>query len=165
MLPDCTSIGIYAGRLTEDKGIVKAAQAIADLPGVGLVIAGSGPSRKKLEEIADSSANIVLLGQITNSMHFAAAADFGILLTSDPGEGRPLFALECVAVGVPVIANVHSAAVDDLIHEVGLGPVLAIDPSAPNSISSAIRTVEKFAPIELDWTTAAAVFDSAVRSP
>ncbi|MGF9648058.1 glycosyltransferase [Pseudarthrobacter oxydans] len=163
-LPNCKKLGFYAGRLTEDKGVVRAAEIIADLPSVGLIIAGTGPSEERLRAIAAHSPNILFLGQIENPLLFAAAADFGILLTNDPGEGRPLFALECVSVGTPVIANANSSAVEDLISEVGLGAIIPVQASDAGAIRSAFDTAERFEPVMLDWGKAAAIFTESLAS-
>lgn len=164
LLPNCTKIGFYAGRLTEAKGILHAAQAIAEVPDIGLVIAGSGPCSDELELLAQRCTNIVLLGQLEDSLPYAAASDFGILLTNDPGEGRPLFALECASFGIPVIANQNSAAMRALHSELGGQAIVLINTGDPSSLSSAVNHVHKFPPILFDWNDAADVFESSVAS-
>lgn len=163
-LPGCKKIGFYAGRITEEKGIIQAAEIISALPDVGLVIAGIGPSFERLAELAAKHSNIVLLGQIENPAKYAAAADFGILLTSDSGEGRPLFALECASVGVPLIANARSEAISSLILELGTLAIVPVRPENPKEIVDAVYGVKKFRPLDLNWKRATDSLTGSLRS-
>lgn len=162
-LPDCSRIGVYAGRLTQDKGILRAAEVISRMPNIGLAIAGSGPCRGALQALADRNANITMLGQIDNVTSHIAAADFGILLTSDSGEGRPLFVLECAALGIPVVASESSPAIDALAQELGKDAVWQVGVQDDASISEAIRHVRKFTPKILSWEAAAKSFTDATE--
>lgn len=162
-LPDCSTIGIYAGRLTQEKGILRAAEIISGKPHIGLAIAGSGPCQSALQAIADRSPNITMLGQIEDVTNYIAASDFGVLLTSDPGEGRPLFVLECAAFGVPVIASDGSPAINALFEELGPGALRQVLVDDETAVTEAMSQTRKFSPIFTSWETAAKLFTETIE--
>ena len=157
-LSPATRIGIYAGRLTEDKGIVIAAEAVAQLSDVCLFIAGGGPAESRLREIAASHPNIVILGSLVDPLPYIAAADFGVLLTTDAGEGRPLFAIECLALGTPVIGLSTSAAMKSLQDEYG-DCVHLLRRDEFGGLERLLRTVPRVSVPTSTWTAAAEIFD------
>lgn len=163
-LPSCRSIGIYAGRLTEEKGILHAARVISKMPDVGLAIAGAGPCQSALQKLASEHQNITMLGQIEGVLSYIAAADFGVLLTNDLGEGRPLFALECASMGVPLIARTGSPAMDAILLEIGPQAVIRVDMQNEQSMTDAILHVQKFTPMEVSWDGAVDAFTGAIES-
>jgi glycosyltransferase involved in cell wall biosynthesis len=113
-------IGCYAGRIVENKGILDVARCVLGDPNIGLVVVGDGPEVPQLKKmIRDGGGNVAYLGRVEDATPLIAAADFGVLLTRDGGEGRPLFVTECAALGVPVIGTRTSPVMRDMLAELG----------------------------------------------
>ena len=97
-----------AGRLTAQKALRDALQAIARVPAVELLVLGDGPERPALEREAETlgvSDRVRLLGAGTRDevLRLFRAAD-AVLVTS-AWENLPHTVLEALAVGTPVIAT------------------------------------------------------------
>ena len=97
-----------AGRLTAQKSLGDALQAIARVPGVALLVLGDGPERAELEREAAGlgvSDRVPFLGAGSRDdvLRLFRAAD-AVLLTS-VWENLPHTVLEALAVGTPVIAT------------------------------------------------------------
>ncbi len=99
---------VFVGRLTQQKALDVAVDAIARVPAARLVVVGDGPERAELERRAsasDANGRIEFLG--TRSRHEALAIVAGAraaLLSSD-WENLPHSAVEALSVGVPVVAT------------------------------------------------------------
>ncbi len=103
----------YVGRLTRQKGVDVLLRAFAGvekrIPDARLVLAGDGPDRPALEELARSLGlrRVMFLGwrqDITDIM-----ADVSLLAVPSRWEGFGLVALEAMALGKPVVAARVSA--------------------------------------------------------
>lgn len=97
-----------AGRLTAQKALRDALQAIARVPAVELLVLGDGPERPALEREAETlgvSDRVHFLGAGTRDevLRLFRAAD-AVLVTS-AWENLPHTVLEALAVGTPVIAT------------------------------------------------------------
>lgn len=98
----------FAGRLTAQKSLDVALEALARAPGVSLVIAGEGDERESLER---RSAELALDGRVRflgpqpreGVLELFRAAD-GVLLSSS-WENFPHTVVEALAVGTPVVAT------------------------------------------------------------
>ncbi len=98
---------LYAGRLTEEKGLrtlLQCWRSGPDLP--RLIIVGTGPLQSEVQEAASVTPNVQWLGsktpdQVLDLMRNAAAT----LCPSLWYEGMPRTAIESFAVGTPVIAS------------------------------------------------------------
>ena len=110
-------IGVYAGRITTAKGVLRAAQLIMESQDLGLIILGDGPQLPELKELIRGHPRVRYLGVSDDALTTIAAADFSVLLTQDSGEGRPLFAVESLAVDTPIIGLKTSQAMVDLQEE------------------------------------------------
>jgi len=113
---------LSVGNLVENKGHHIAIEALCRLPGFHLVIAGAGPDREALEDLAGKlqvTARVRFLGWVDQEQlaDCYAAADILILLSSR--EGWPNVLLESMACGTPVVAT-----------SVGGVPEILISPSA-----------------------------------
>lgn len=107
--------GRYAlvlARLVPQKGLELAVRALAHLPELPLIIAGEGPERQRLEQLARPFGQRVrFVGQLDAPTRDAYLAHAELLLMPsrrlDDGraEGTPLAALEALACGVPVLAT------------------------------------------------------------
>lgn len=94
---------VYVGRLSAEKGVVTLVQA-AMKAGVDLRIAGDGPLRGELEEMAADSPNIRFLGQLGAAEVAALMRDAAAsILPSECYENNPLSVIESLCAGTPVI--------------------------------------------------------------
>jgi glycosyltransferase involved in cell wall biosynthesis len=110
---------LYFGRLSPEKGLTDLLQAMQRLPKIRLRIAGEGPQRPELENMAESLglANVEFTGQLTGSRlsDAIAAARFTVL----PSRAYETFGksiLESFAFGRSVVAS-DLGSRRELIHE------------------------------------------------
>ena len=97
----------FAGRLTAQKSLSRALEAVASVDGVQLVIAGEGPDRGPLEARAHElglDGRVRFLGPLPRDrvVELFRAADATILSSS--WENFPHTVVEALAVGTPVLA-------------------------------------------------------------
>jgi glycosyltransferase involved in cell wall biosynthesis len=97
---------LVASRLSPEKGIDEAIAACA-LAGAPLRVAGEGPDRPRLEELARTSgADVTFLGRISSEeVREQLEGAAMILMSSHYHEASPFSALESMAQGVPLVAN------------------------------------------------------------
>ncbi len=109
----------FAGRLTAQKALGSALEAVAGADGVKLVIAGEGPEREPLEARAGELGigdRVTFIGaqpreRIIELFH---AADATILSSS--WENFPHTVVEALAVGTPVLA-MEAGGVSEVVHD------------------------------------------------
>jgi teichuronic acid biosynthesis glycosyltransferase TuaC len=99
---------LSVGLLNSHKGHDLAIKALATLPDVALMIAGSGPDRQKLEDLAQQlgvADRVKMLGPVpqTELRTYYNAADSLVLASSREGWANVL--LESMACGTPVVAS------------------------------------------------------------
>jgi glycosyltransferase involved in cell wall biosynthesis len=97
-----------AGRLTRQKALLDALDAIASTDGVSLVVAGDGPERAMLERRAakpDLAGRVRFAGALARDdvLTLFRAADAALLTSS--WENLPHSVVEALAVGTPVVAT------------------------------------------------------------
>jgi glycosyltransferase involved in cell wall biosynthesis len=113
---------LYAGRLTEEKGV---ADAIAGcrLAGVPLVVAGDGPQADALRAAHEGDgAPIRFAGRVDAAELARLRAGAALaLVPSRYEEILPLAALEAMAAGLPVVAS-RAGGLVELVPEPGLHP-------------------------------------------
>lgn len=137
---------LSVGSLIPRKGHELIIAALAELPGMNLMIAGSGPMRAELEHIAAEKGvapRVRFLGEIAHDALVDAyrAADIFVLASSREGWANVL--LEAMASGTPVVAtNVNGTP--EVITDPKLG-LLVEDRSAP-ALARAIRALRAQAP-------------------
>lgn len=117
-------------RLVPVKGLDRAIDAIAGLPGIELAVAGEGPERARLEARArERGVRARFLGAIagTEKARWMNAADAliapSIVLPSGRTEGTPTAVIEAMHAGVPVIAS-DAGGLPDLVGD-GVGGMIA----------------------------------------
>jgi glycosyltransferase involved in cell wall biosynthesis len=124
----------FAGRLTAQKSLGRALEAVAGADGVKLVIAGEGPEQEPLQARAVELGigdRVTFLGaqpreRIVELFH---AADATILSSS--WENFPHTVVEALAVGTPVLA-MEAGGVSEVVHDgvngllVGAGDTAAL---------------------------------------
>jgi glycosyltransferase involved in cell wall biosynthesis len=95
-------------RLVPWKGVDQIIELLPELPSVRLVIAGDGPLRSHLEEIAARlgvEARVVFLGQISQAEVTTSLRKSDAFILNSSYEGLPHVVLEAMAAGVPVVAT------------------------------------------------------------
>jgi glycosyltransferase involved in cell wall biosynthesis len=127
---------LFVGRLRIRKGVEVLLEALRELPGARLLIAGDGEHRAALERRAGAST--VFLGrcgaaQVRELLRGAAA-----LVVPSIYEGMPLVVLEAMEAGVPVVASRVSG-----IPEVVEGGVTGwlVPPEDPEALAAALAQV------------------------
>jgi glycosyltransferase involved in cell wall biosynthesis len=135
---------VYAGRLSDEKGVDVLIEAVATLPDVRLDVAGDGPARPRLE--ADAAAlglgeRVTFHGRLDpeplqNLLRASAVA----AVPSRWYENMPLAVLEAFAVGVPVVGTALGG-LPELIEPGADGDLVAPnDPAAlGRSLSALVR--------------------------
>jgi glycosyltransferase involved in cell wall biosynthesis len=129
----------FAGRLTAQKSLERALEAVADSDGVKLVIAGEGPEREPLQTRAGDLGigdRVTFLGaqpreRIVELFH---AADATILSSS--WENFPHTVVEALAVGTPVLA-MQAGGVSEVVHDGVNGLLVAAGDTA--GLGEAVR--------------------------
>jgi glycosyltransferase involved in cell wall biosynthesis len=99
---------LVASRLSPEKGIEDAVLACLDA-GVPLRIAGEGPERERLEQLAweaGATGDVVFLGRLSaDDVRRELVGAAMVLMPSRYHEFSPYSALEAMAAGVPVVAT------------------------------------------------------------
>jgi glycosyltransferase involved in cell wall biosynthesis len=129
---------VYAGRLTRQKALGVAIEAVGRIPGARLVVIGDGPERAGLERHAQEvgvNGRIAFCGaqpreQVLDALRGAWAA----VLSSD-WENLPHAAVEALAVGTPVVAT-SVGGVPEVVHD-GVNGLL-VPPGSPDAFAAAI---------------------------
>ena len=129
----------FAGRLTAQKSLGRALEAVAGADGVKLVIAGEGPEREPLRTRAGELGigdRVTFLGaqpreRIVELFH---AADATILASS--WENFPHTVVEALAVGTPVLA-MQAGGVAEVVHDGVNGLLVAAGDTA--ALGEAVR--------------------------
>jgi glycosyltransferase involved in cell wall biosynthesis len=129
----------FAGRLTAQKSLDVALDAVAATDGVALVIAGDGDERAGLERRVSELAlgdRVRFLGPVARGsvLELFSAADAAVL--SSAWENFPHTAVEALAVGTPVIASAVGG-VPEVVTDGENG--LLVPPGDPEALAAAIR--------------------------
>jgi glycosyltransferase involved in cell wall biosynthesis len=102
---NCDRVVCYLGALSAEKNCAAAIAAIAEVRDATLLVAGSGPDRPELEQLANELApdRVQFLGAVTNPQDVLGASDALILPSAT--EGTPGVAIEAGLTGIPVVAT------------------------------------------------------------
>jgi glycosyltransferase involved in cell wall biosynthesis len=133
-----TRLVLAVGRLVEQKNHALAIRALKDVPEVTLVIAGAGPFRAELEQIAAETGvagRVVFAGLRPDARALMGAADAVVLPSR--WEGLPLTALEALASGTPLVAT-DVRGVRELVVD---GRDALLVPEEPEALAAALRRV------------------------
>jgi glycosyltransferase involved in cell wall biosynthesis len=103
----------YVGALAVEKGVDVAVEAVAAVPGLHLLIAGDGPQRSALRELAARCApdRVHLVGVLDDVTTAYAAADI-VVLPSRGGDSMPAALIEAGLCGRPAVATAVGAIPD-----------------------------------------------------
>jgi glycosyltransferase involved in cell wall biosynthesis len=129
----------FAGRLTAQKSLRVALEAVASVDGIELLIAGEGDELETLEQdVAELGLidRVRFLGALPRArvVELFAAADASIL--SSTWENFPHAVVEALAVGTPVIAT-STGGVSEVVHDGENGLLVPLGDSA--ALGDAIR--------------------------
>lgn len=96
---------VYAGRLSDEKGVEMLIQAALQLP-YELRVLGHGPLAGRLRELAQNAPNIRFYGQCTGDQvdNMLAHARFSVI-NSRCFENNPLSVIESLCAGTPVLGS------------------------------------------------------------
>jgi glycosyltransferase involved in cell wall biosynthesis len=124
----------FAGRLTAQKDLGRALEAMRELTDVRLLIAGEGPERARLE--AAAGERVEFLGPLprAEALGLLRAADASILTSA--WENFPHGVVESLAVGTPVIAT-RTGGVAEVVHDGENG--LLVEPGDTAAFVAAVR--------------------------
>ena len=126
------SLILTAGSLIPGKGQRLAIEALEEIPGATLLLAGDGPDRKPLEKLAAArglSDRVRLLGNVPHDAvaELMAAAD--VMVLPSRSEGLANVWVEALASGTPVVTcNVGGAA--EVVNRPEAGALVAPDAGA-----------------------------------
>jgi glycosyltransferase involved in cell wall biosynthesis len=124
----------FAGRLTAQKDLGRALDAMRELTDARLLIAGDGPERARLEAAAGD--RVEFLGPLprAEALGLLRAADASILTSA--WENFPHGIVESLAVGTPVIAT-RTGGVAEVVHDGENG--LLVEPGDTAAFVAAVR--------------------------
>ncbi|MCP4605079.1 MAG: glycosyltransferase family 4 protein, partial [Proteobacteria bacterium] len=138
---------LFIGRLVPIKGVDVLIEAVKNLEGLELVIAGDGPERAMLETQAlKLGINVRFLGWIDplKRAELLSACDAvaipSLVLTNGRHEGLPLTLIEALRAGCPVIATA-SGATEELIEDGISG--LVVPPNNSPALRDAIERLKR----------------------
>ena len=124
------------GRLVEQKDWPVFIEAADRLAGPSFAVAGDGPLRAELTDLARRSGNRVrFLGVVDDIAALVGLAS--CVVSTSSWEGLPLTLLEALSLGVPVVAT----AVDGVTDLVPASAALLVAPGDPAAVSAAISRV------------------------
>ncbi|MDO5750265.1 MAG: glycosyltransferase [Rothia sp. (in: high G+C Gram-positive bacteria)] len=119
------NVAIVVSRLSPEKNIdsiIRAFDIVArDAPGWELHIHGSGPEEESLKELIESLDNpsILFKGPIYHQDKWEALGRAKLALMNSDFEGLPMFMIEALASGTPVISSPSAPGVEEVLHNVG----------------------------------------------
>jgi rhamnosyl/mannosyltransferase len=135
----------YMGRLVSYKGADVLIRALPHLPGVSAVLAGDGPFRGALVELAARLAvtdRVSFIGSVAShedKLRFLGDIDAFIFPSTGLSETFGIVQLEAMAVGAPVIASALPTGVTDVaIHD---QTALLFPPRDEQALAAAIDTL------------------------
>jgi glycosyltransferase involved in cell wall biosynthesis len=140
--PSSSSLVVAAGRLSPDKGldVLLRAWSQLDVPGAGLVLAGDGPDRDRLAELARSLPGVRLVGRLsgpdTQDLLRSARVVCVPSLPSVRREGTPLAAAEAALLGRSLVVS-DDPGLSDLVERLGAGAVVPAGDAA--ALAAALR--------------------------
>ena len=130
---------VFAGRLTAQKGLATAIEALARVPAARLVLVGDGPERADLERRAREAGldgRIEFRGARPHEDVLRVLAGAEAALLPSEWENLPHAAVEALAVGTPVVAT-PVGGVPEVVHD-GVNGLL-VPPGSARALAAAIE--------------------------
>lgn len=124
------------GRFEDQKGLDVLLRALVALPQVRLLLAGDGPRREALEDLAAELGvrdRVTFTGWLDDVGELLRAVDVFVLPSRH--EGLPLALLEAMMSGCPVVATTVGS-VRDVVVDAGTG--LLVEPDDPAALAHAV---------------------------
>ncbi|WP_440005424.1 glycosyltransferase family 4 protein [Halomicrococcus sp. SG-WS-1] len=146
---------LCVGRLEEYKGVQHVIRALPRLPEYDLLIAGSGPYRSTLEQIAQREGvtdRVQFLGYVSDNRLPQLYAGATVYLSLSEFEAYGLTVAEALATRTPCVVR----AVGALVDWVGNTGVVGIDTPRPEAVSQAVKDAREHEPTNdsvFDWDT------------
>lgn len=127
---------LSVGALTPEKGTDLLVTAVARLATAHLVVAGAGPERAHLEDLAATRApgRVHFLGDRSDPATLYHAADV-LALASRGGDSMPAVLLEAGLCGLPAVST-RIGAIPEVIVDGGTG--LVVDPGDDDALAAAL---------------------------
>ncbi len=132
---------VFVGRLTAQKGLDTAVDALAQVPEARLLIVGDGPERAAVERHAREAGldgRIRFTGSLRREQALSLVAGAEAALLASDWENLPHAAVEALAVGTPVVATAVGG-VPEVVHDGENG--LLVPPRRPDELAAAMRRV------------------------
>jgi glycogen(starch) synthase len=132
---------VFVGRLTRQKHLDVAIEAVARVPGARLLVVGDGPDRLRLEGLTRSSGadgRITFLGSRPRDEALALVAGADAALLTSAWENFPHAAVEALSVGVPVVSTAVGG-VPEIVRDGGNG--LLVPPGSSDAVAAALTRV------------------------
>jgi len=135
--PGSGGYAMFAGRLSEEKGLRTLLEAWRNIPDIPLKIAGDGPLRPFLENRLSTLRQVEYLGRREHRhiLELLRQARF-LVFPSEWYEGLPMVIVEALACGTPVIASALGS-MTELIQDGTNG--YSFEPGNPDSLAGCIR--------------------------
>lgn len=128
---------VFAGRLTRQKALGTAIEAVGLVPGARLVIIGDGPDRAALERRASAlDGRVEFRGPLSRDDTLRIVANAAAAVLSSDWENLPHAAVEALALGVPVVATAVGG-VPEVVRDGENG--LLVPPGRADELAAALR--------------------------
>ena len=127
---------VFVGRLTRQKALHTALEAVALVPDARLVLVGDGPERAALEQAAGE--RVEFRGALSRDEALRAVAGAEAALLSSDWENLPHSAVEALSVGVPVVSTAVGG-VPEVVRDGENG--LLVPAGRPEELAAALRRV------------------------
>jgi glycosyltransferase involved in cell wall biosynthesis len=138
---------VYAGRLSEEKGVGVLLTAAERVPEVRFKIIGAGPLEKRLKDYAKTAGlkNVEFAGALKHRDALAAmAASRFVVVPSLSYETFGLTAIEAAALGKPVIASAIGALPENVLHD---ATGILVPPGDAGALATAVRDLNRNEPL------------------
>ena len=136
---------VFVGRLTRQKALDVAIDAIARVPSARLVLVGDGPERGSLERAASASeaaGRITFRGALSRNEALRVVAGAEAALLSSDWENLPHSAVEALSVGVPVVSTAVGG-VPEVVHDERERPARPTAPAGRSSPAALRRMLDE----------------------
>ena len=132
---------VFAGRLTAQKDLALAFEALSAVPEAHLSIVGDGPDRVRLEQLRDElglAERVRFLGPLPRSEALGLMRAADVVILSSAWENFPHGVVEALAVGTPVVAT-RVGGVPEIVVDGENG--LLVEPGDAAAFGAALRRI------------------------
>jgi len=129
------------GNLLPNKGHDLVIRALAELPGVSLVIVGTGPEERRLRALAGAlglARRVRFLGSIPHDAMFEIYGVADVLVLASAREGWPNVLLEAMACGT-LVAATRVSGIPEIVAAPAAGRLIAA--RSPAAIAASVRAL------------------------